>query len=202
MKCKILIKNIIFDLGNVLVRVDFRRTRKFILSEGVSKSLFDNFFNEVNKQKYESGRISTALFLNSAYRSLNHKIPKRSLKVIFEDMFFEMKGMRSFLKKISASGRYRTFLLSNTNPLHFNYIKKKFYYINLINKFILSYRLKMLKPDKRIFKTVLKKYKLNPAETLFIDDLKENCLAAEEFDINTIRFINYNDFINKFNKLV
>ncbi len=194
-----MIRNIIFDLGNVLVGVDFEKTRKLILSEGVSKASYNSFFNETNRKKFEAGKIKSREFIDNAYRTFGRKIPKTKLRLLFQDMFFEKPDMKKFLKKISGSGKFRIYLMSNTNPLHFNYIRKKFAYVNLVDRLILSYRLKLLKPGAGIYKAVLNKYELKPEETLFIDDLKANCETAEKFGIHAIHFKNYKNFVKQFN---
>lgn len=196
-----MIKNIIFDLGNVLVGVDFEKAQRKILSAGVSEEKCRAFFNKNIRKKYESGRMTTREFLDSAYKSLGRKVPKTKLRFLFENMFFEMHDMKNFLIRLRKSNKFRLYLFSNTNPLHFIYIKKKFGYIKMVDKFILSYKLKMIKPDVKIFKTVLKKYNFNPSETLFIDDLKDNCHAAEKFGIKTICYKNYGTFVKQFNKI-
>jgi FMN phosphatase YigB (HAD superfamily) len=197
-----LIKNIIFDLGNVLVGVDFERLKKRILSEGVSEQKYEKFFGKNIKIKYETGKINTAVFMDLAFLALGRKIPKAKLKSLFVDMFYEMPDMKRFIIKLSESKKYRLLGLSNTNSLHFNYCKKKFEYINLVDKFILSYKLKMVKPGAEIFKTVLKKYALNPHETIFIDDLKDNCEKAKKFRIHTICFKNYLSFLKQFKNII
>lgn len=196
-----MIKNIIFDLGNVLVGVDFEMSKGLILSAGVSERKYKNFFGKNIKRKYESGNIKTSEFMDLAYRRLGNAIPKKKLKELFEDMFYENPEMKRFLKRLFESGKYRLFLLSNTNPLHFNYIKRKFTYINLIDNFLLSYKLKIVKPDAAIYKTVLKKYKLNSVETIFIDDLEENCKPARKLGIKTICYKNYPLFIKQFRQI-
>jgi glucose-1-phosphatase len=196
------IKNIIFDLGNVLVHVDFARTKKLLINAGVSDSNFNRFFGKGIRRDFESGKITTSEFMNMAFRELGGNVPKSKLKELFEDMFDEIPEMKSFLKNLARSGKFKLFLLSNTNPLHFNYIRKKFGYVNLVYKFVLSYRLKMIKPGKRIYTTVLEKYRLKPEETLFIDDLKDNCFAAQKCGMQTINYKNYNSFVKEFKKLI
>jgi len=196
------IKNIIFDLGNVLVKVDFARfERNCLLVAGIDEKKFDRFFRKKIRHDFESGKLSTPEFMELAYHELGETVTKNKLKSLFVDMFDEIPEMKRFLKGLAKLKKYRLFILSNTNPLHFNYGRKKFDYINLVDKFILSYKLKMVKPDKRVFKTVIKKYNLVPSETLFIDDLKENCRAAEDTGMKTICYRNYRTFIRRFEKL-
>ena len=196
-----MIKNIIFDLGNVLVRVDFARSKKLLLSAGVKEEDLKRFFNKKIRNDFELGRISTSEFMDRAYIELGRNVTKTKLKKLFVDMFEEIPEMKRFLKQLAKEKKYRLYILSNTNPLHFNYCRKRFKYINLVDKFILSYKIKMVKPDKRVFKTVLKNFNLVPSETLFVDDLVENCKAAEDTGIKTICYRNYSSFIKRFEKL-
>ncbi len=193
-----MIKNIVFDLGNVLVRVDFGKSRKLLIAAGVDEKSLDRFFSLKTRKAYESGKISTPEFLRMAYNGLAKKVSKAKLKILFSDMFVEIPEMKKFLKHLHNKKKYRLFLLSNTNPLHFNYIKVNFPYINLVNTFILSYKLGFTKPDRRIYKTVIEKYELIPGETLFIDDMEINCRTAEKFGIKTILYQNYSSFMKQF----
>jgi putative hydrolase of the HAD superfamily len=193
-----LIKNIVFDLGNVLVRVDFERFERLSISAGIHEKRLDSFFSIKNRRAYESGKLTTSEFMNKAHRELGEKVSKKVLKELFRDMFDEIPEMKKFLKQLYNEKKYRLFLLSNTNPLHFNYIRVNFPYINLVDKFILSYNLGFTKPDRRIYKTVIEKYELIPGETLFIDDLEINCRTAEKFGIKTILYENYSSFIKQF----
>ncbi len=196
-----MIKNIVFDLGNVLVRVDFVKSRKLLIAAGVDEKCLNNFFSLKTRKAYESGKISTPEFLRMAYYGLGKKVSKAKLKILFSDMFAEIPEMKKFLRQLHYEKRFRLFLLSNTNPLHFNYIRINFPYVNLVDKFILSYKLGYAKPDRRIYKTLLGKYKLIPGETLFIDDLEINCKTAEKFGIKTILYQNYSSFIKQFKSI-
>ena len=196
-----MIKNIIFDLGNVLVRVDFARSKKLLLSAGVKEEDLKRFFNKKIRNDFELGRISTSEFMDRAYLELGRNVTKTKLKKLFVDMFEEIPEMKRFLKQLAKEKKFRLYILSNTNPLHFNYCRKRFKYINLIDKFILSYKIKMVKPNRGVFKMVIKKFNLVTSETLFVDDLVENCKAAEDTGIKTICYRNYSSFIKRFEKL-
>jgi epoxide hydrolase-like predicted phosphatase len=195
------IKNIIFDLGNVLVKVDIEKSKRLLVNAGVDEKKLNRFLSLKTRKAYESGRIATPEFLKMGYFRLGKKVSKAKLRLLFTDMFAEITEMKKFLLKLHMSGKYRLFLMSNTNPLHFNYARKNFPYINLFDKFILSYKIGFAKPDRRIYRTLLKRYKLLPAESLFIDDLAGNCLAAEKLGIKTILYKNYSSFIKQFRKI-
>jgi len=108
--------------------------------------------------------------------------------------------MKKLLAKISKNGDFRLYLLSNTNAVHFNYIRREFPYVNLLHKFGLSYKLGYLKPDVRIYKQFIQRFKIKPEESLFIDDLETNCSSARDFGFNVIHYKGYDNFIEQFNK--
>jgi putative hydrolase of the HAD superfamily len=101
-------------------------------------------------------------------------------------MFSVIEPMSSLVRKLAKENKYQLFLLSNTSPLHFEYIKQKYDHVNLLMKFALSYELNSLKPDDIIYTRTIEYLEIEPFESVFIDDLQENCDAAEKFGINTI----------------
>jgi glucose-1-phosphatase len=201
-----LIKNIIFDLGNVLVDVQYEKFREKIYAGNVSKETYDNFFLDGNYRLlgYEAGQITTEEFIAKCNKGLNLKMTGKDFIDAFNDIFVEIKPMKELVLKLARENSYRLFLLSNTSPLHFEYAKKKFKFINSLHKFGLSYEFKSLKPDDLIYERALNLFDVYPEECLFIDDLEENCRAAENFGIKTIVYNknNHYDFELNFKKLV
>lgn len=189
-----MIRNIIFDLGNVLVNVEYERFINKLKSRGVSEDTYGNFFKGGSYRLlgYESGEITTEEFITKCLEGLRLKMERNEYADAFNDMFSEIRPMSSLLRQLHAESKYRLFLLSNTSPLHFEYIKKKYDYVNLLEKFALSYELKSLKPDDIIYERTIEQLGINPGESVFIDDLQENCEAANRHGINTICY-NKND---------
>lgn len=183
-----MIKNVIFDLGNVLVNVEYERFISRLKNNGVNDDVYMNFFKGGNYRLlgYESGDISTEEFITKCLAGLDLKMERNDYADAFNDMFSEIKPMSSLVRKLKDEGRYNLFLLSNTSPLHFKYIKDKYSYVNLLDKFALSYELRSLKPDDIIYQRTIEHLEIEPSESLFIDDLKENCDAAEKHGIRTI----------------
>jgi glucose-1-phosphatase len=197
-----LIKNIIFDLGNVLVNVHFDKFSKELLKAGVKEQVFNElFYSKELKEKFESGSLSKSEFLQIIKQKLGVKISKKKFIEIFSDMFTEIPEMKKFITKIAGENKYKLILLSNTNSFHFNYIKKKFDYIRLLKTFALSYKLKMIKPAPLIYEIVIKRYRLKANETLFTDDLDVNCKAAERAGFITICFKDYKTFKREFDRI-
>jgi FMN phosphatase YigB (HAD superfamily) len=200
-----MIKNIIFDLGNTLVYFDHN-----CFFDGVAR--IEKTFNVNNFRDYI---ISTKLDLKLTTARITHREVYSLLKKEFDiktnysdfirihnDVFWENTNMKGFLKKISSDERFELFMISNTDSEHIRFLNKNFPYINVIIWRVLSFQVKMLKPDKRIFQHTIKKYNLDPVETLFIDDLKENVLSAENLGINTIHYTAHDSFLKQFNKII
>jgi FMN phosphatase YigB (HAD superfamily) len=202
-----MIKNIIFDLGNVLVNVDYTNFKNRLRADGVTDEQYNDFFGANNGFRkyfelgYESGRISTGKFIDKCLTGLRLKMTGEEYGNVFNDMFSEIKPMSDFVRELASEGEFNLFLLSNTSPLHFDYIKEKYDYINLLHKFGLSYELKSIKPQEAIYKKAVELFNVNPHESVFIDDLKENCRIAEKFGIKTIQYTDYNIFLEKFKQL-
>lgn len=183
-----MIRNIIFDLGNVLVNVEYERFINKLKNSGVSDETYMNFFKGGNYRLlgYESGDINTDEFITKCLNGLSLKMKRNDYADAFNDMFSEIVPMSRLVKKLNADGRFRLYLLSNTSPLHFEYIKQNYDYVNLLEKFALSYELKCLKPDDIIYSRTIDHLGIVPGESVFIDDLPENCAAAEKAGIRTI----------------
>ena len=185
---KDLIRNVIFDLGNVLVNVEYERFINKLKLHGVSDDTYMNFFKGGNYRLlgYESGDISTEEFVSKCLTGLNLKMEREEYAQAFNDMFTEIKPMSALVRKLKEENNYKLFLLSNTSPLHFEFIQKEYDYVNLLEKFALSYELNSLKPDDVIYQKTIKHLGIEPGESIFIDDLPENCEAAERHGIKTI----------------
>lgn len=183
-----MIRNIIFDLGNVLVNVEYERFINKLKSHGVSDEVYMDFFKGGNYRLlgYESGDISTDEFITKCLAGLKLKMERNEYADAFNDMFSEIKPMSTLLRRLKDEGNYRLYLLSNTSPLHFEFIKKQYDYVNLLEKFALSYELNSLKPDDIIYTRTLDHLGVIGGESLFIDDLPENCEAAQRHGIKTI----------------
>ncbi|HEY3250940.1 MAG TPA: HAD family phosphatase [Ignavibacteria bacterium] len=201
-----MIKNIIFDLGNVLVDVQYERFRKVICSKNVTEKQYDDFFLNGNYRimGYESGKINTGEFVSTCINGLNLRMSEQDFSNAFNDMFEEITPMKELVLKLSRDKSHNLFLLSNTSPLHFEHAIKRFDFINSLHSFGLSYELKSLKPEKEIYERAINQFGVNPAECLFIDDLAENCASAEKFGIKTIVYDkkNHEAFVPKFEKLI
>lgn len=182
-----MIKNIIFDFGDVFINLDkqiiFREMRKFGGSTELTPEMVA--LNEV----YEVGKISSQEFIDK----LSAVYPKASpteIKDIWNGMLLDFPEERlQFIEDLANEGQYRLFLLSNTNALHIPNVEEKMgpgkflRFKNSFEQFYLSHEINLRKPNAEIYQFVLDENGLKPEETFFIDDTKANTEAAEKLGI-------------------
>jgi putative hydrolase of the HAD superfamily len=181
------IKNIIFDLGGVILNIDFKRTEDALkdlgiadLSNYMKKTHLLSFFRE-----YEMGKIDDNTFIK-AIQSLSEKeISDVDAVNAWNALLLDFPDDRIALLK-ELKKKYRLFLLSNTNAIHHRkfqdqlYQQTGYYLEDLFEKTYYSHVVGMSKPDVAIFQLVINENKLNPSETLFVDDTELNMKGAIE----------------------
>ncbi len=188
------IKNIIFDYGNVIFRIDFKRTQHSFTELGIEN--VERFFAHTGHDplfdEFEKGMITSAEFRDGIRRITER--PKLSDEQIDKAWNTLLIGVPPANHDIllKAKEKYRTFLLSNNNAIHYkwimDYLKSEF---NLdsnesfFEKDYYSHLMKMRKPNSDIFEYVLKENNLDPAETLFIDDSPQHLKTAGELGFQT-----------------
>ena len=181
-----MIKNIVFDFGDVFINLDKEATFDQLRALGVTN--FSIEMIEVAKQ-YEIGKISTQQFVDTSklmFPTISEIEFKNAWNAILKD--FPLHRIH-FLRKLADSKKYRIFLLSNTNSLHISWIQKtwgsKLYseFKKCFEKFYLSHEIHLRKPNEDIYKFVLNTNRLVPEETFFIDDTEENTITASTLGI-------------------
>jgi len=186
-----MIKNIIFDFGDIFINLDKPATNKFLTKFGVD--INDDELTAV-QLTYEKGQISTEEFIR--FFKQKYSIQKEDVLGAWNSILLDFPTYRlDFLTELAAVKKHRLFLLSNTNELHINWVKESWglplfeLFKNCFEKFYLSHEINLRKPDQSIFTFVLEENNLNPTETLFIDDVLVNTEAAEKLGIQVWNLI-------------
>lgn len=182
------VKNILFDLGGVIINIDQAKVFNTLVENGITKDQIESDKNVFTI--YEKGEISSSDFIHAIQEKLP-QLTKHKIIAIWNSMLLDIPKERITLLK-NLSKNYSLYLLSNTNELHMkhiqNYVSTK-YFIPSIDELFLktyySYKLGMRKPNKNIFLHVLNENKLVPEETLFIDDSIEHIESAKKLNIKT-----------------
>jgi len=189
------IKNIIFDYGNVIFEIDFLKAQDALLQLGIPdiETFFghkghDNLFSEL-----ETGAISPAEFRDGIrLAAQNPDLKDQEIDAAWNSLLIGVpENVHDVL--IEVKQKYRTFLLSNTNEIHYNYILdylKRTYKIenndDLFEKAYYSQLMLLRKPNVEIFERVIKENGLVPNETLFIDDSPQHLVGAKQAGLNTL----------------
>ena len=198
-----MIRNIIFDFGDIFINLDKPATIREMAKLGVSE-ISDEMIAVYHQ--YEKGLISTEQFVHFYHDTF--KIDKNDLIFAWNAVLLDFPKKRlEFLKQLAASKKYRLFLLSNTNDLHIksiqNSLGNQFYnqFKSCFEQFYLSHEIHFRKPDSEIYEFVINQNNLKASETLFVDDLKENTVAANTLGIQTWNLIpGKEDVTNLFEK--
>jgi putative hydrolase of the HAD superfamily len=183
-----MIKNIVFDFGDVFINLDKEATYRRLKELGVKE--FTVELLEVAKQ-YEMGMLTTQEFITT-FKAMFPSISEIDFKNAWNSMLLDFPIHRLyFLKTLAKSKKYRIFLLSNTNDLHISWIQRTWgeklflEFKNCFEKFYLSHEIHLRKPNKDIYEYVIQSNKILPEETFFIDDTKENTDAANKLGIKS-----------------
>ena len=189
------IKNIIFDYGNVIFNIDFRIAQQGWNQLGISNAT--EFFGHKQQDeifdKFDRGEVSAGEFRDYIrQKSGNQGLTNDQINSAWNSMLLGIEpGNHELL--IDLKTRYRTFLLSNINAIHYDhimaYLKKDFGFDgndHLFEKAYYSHLTGKRKPEPGIFQMVLDENGLDPSETLFIDDSPQHLAGAEKLGIQTL----------------
>ena len=196
-----MIKAIIFDLGNVLLNYDARKAAKRFAKEcNVPMTrVWIHFFISPVEKAYTRGEISSYAFYRHAKQSLEVKVDYDTFKHFWNDIFSENKGMDQLLTRLKK--KYPLYLISNTNKMHFDHIKKNFRMLRHFKKTFPSHEIGHRKPDPKIYAKVLKHIKLKGENTVFIDDVPKFVRGAKKAGMKAIRFRRKDQLIRDLKKL-
>lgn len=197
-----MIKNIIFDIGGVILNWDLDEMLNYFTDkEEEQKFIYDNIFNSEEWVKgglIDLGAISQYDFVSRIKEKTNHINDKLVEDVIlnYYKTLHVKKEVINLIKKLKEQG-YNVYVLSNINDYIIEKINAKSF-LELTDGYVLSYQVKKIKPNKEIYDILLNKYNLNSKESLFIDDLDENIKTANKLGIKGRKVIknSYEDILN------
>lgn len=187
------IKNIVFDLGGVIVDLDmhscvdaFTALGVENISDFVGLSHQEDIFHD-----YEVGTITTAAFC-AALRDLSRcDISDEQIAKAWNKMLVGIRTDKK-MKLLQLHDKYNTYLLSNTNDIHWRktcddlFPYYRFGAANYFEQVFLSYEMHCAKPGDTIFEMMLRQADIRASETLFLDDSPANCDTARKLGMKTL----------------
>jgi len=185
------IKAIIFDLGAVILNINYQNTIDAFSKLGVknassfySKKAQTNLFNQI-----EIGDITAKKFLTELQKETNNASINQ-VSEAWNAMLLDLPENRLAVIQ-SLKKKHSIYLLSNTNTIHLDTFKKKLgrvrwlRFYNLFDKMYLSHEMGLRKPNAAIFEYILEEQNLKPEEVFFIDDSSEHIEGANKLGIKT-----------------
>lgn len=183
--------NLIFDFGNVLVR--WEPERVFLPYFGGDQARHWYFWGHIC-DKHWRDRIDAGDDTQTAIRQLQERYPDYAEAISlyqtrWEEMLpGEMPGMRALLQELKKNPNYRIYGLTNWSMETFPAARQRFEILQMIDNYIVSGDVKLVKPDPQIFHLLLDRYHLDPADSTFIDDNPDNVQAARNLGMQGIVF--------------
>lgn len=183
------IKNIVFDLGNVLITFTPLEFLYQVLGDrSQADRCYDLILQSPEWHALDRGQITTS----EAKRNLKERDPSLAAGVdVFYDRWMEMfhpiEDNVRLLNPLKQRG-YRLFVLSNIIQEVYDVFREQLLFLQTFDGIVASCELGISKPDPAIYHYVLETYNLSPDETLFIDDMLENVEEARHLGISTIHF--------------
>lgn len=164
---------ILFDIGNVLLFFDRdRQVRQLAERFRATPMEVEKFFIDSGLMlRYERGGCTTEEVLAAFSRKFRCPLSLKDLIIPMADIFHENTPMTRYLSQVKKNG-IRTVILSNTNPLHMDYVKEHYDFLSVPHERIFSYEVGALKPEPAMFHKALECAQVPPEEILYIDDIK------------------------------
>jgi len=199
------VKNIIFDLGGVILNIDYGQTANAFMKIGVAN--FDKIYSQAKQgqvfDKLETGDLTPDEFreyIKEIVPSLQFSDIDKAWNAMLLDLPIQRIDLLKKLKK-----KYRLFLLSNTNEIHIKCFRKiiessygKNIFDDVFEHQYYSSDIGMRKPNAECFQYVLEKNSLEPSETLFIDDSVQHVEGARKLNIKTYHLMPGEDITTLF----
>ncbi len=185
-----MIKTIIFDIGNVLADFNYTGCFKHYTSDEetyykmVQATVMSPVWNEFDKGVWSDEEILQGFIDNDA--SIEREL--RNMFMNLKDIIRQRDYAIPWIQELKQRG-YQVFVLSNfPKRIYEIHREDEMRFMEVVDGGILSYREQLVKPDPKIYHLLMKRYHLAPEECLFMDDRKENVLAARKVGWHAIQF--------------
>jgi len=188
-----MIKNIVFDLGMVLVSFNWREyLARLNFDKDIRERMIEKALgNMAVWNEHDRGALNDEEFIEFASKEAPEiKEPLRQYMSGVGHICREYPYALEWICSLKQRG-YRVYILSNYGETPYKYAKEHFSFLNEVDGTVISSEVKFVKPEKDIYRCLLERYGLKSEETVFLDDRKDNVEAAEKMGIKGIVFEGY-----------
>jgi len=170
------IKSVVFDVGWVLVHLDYSPLLKYLAGSGQNYAMKE-VIAAIDLEGHECGEFDGQQLLNNMTR-LAPNLDQKRLELLWTQMFTPVESMFELARKLSRS--YNVHLLSNVGDLHWTHLDRQYQLLSLAHSALPSFEARVMKPHRDIYKLAEQRFNLEPAQTVFIDDLLPNVESAKQ----------------------
>lgn len=198
-----MISTVIFDLGNVLVKVKHKGLLQHLKNELDNRISLDElkalFMSSPACKSYQIGSINSDQFYEQIKRELKLQLSKDIFKKCWQDILGLIDQNVSLLPILKRN--YKLAIISDTNPWHIDIIGEKFEIFNYFQVLIFSYDVHLTKPDPRIFRLAMQRTDSEPENCVYIDDLEQNIEAAKKLNMHGILYKTHSELVHELQNL-
>lgn len=175
------------DIGNVLVTFDFSIAARRLADQ--SRFSADVVLGEIEALKlpFEDGRMDAETFVQESIRTIGFSGTAEEFRQIWCEIFAQNEPMARSVARLEDISVPRL-LLSNTSDIHLNYLTLTFPVFRHFSDGVYSYAAKCSKPAKGIFQQAIERFDLDPAMTLYVDDLAPNAETARRLGFRVVHY--------------
>ena len=191
--------DIILDMGNVILEWNKDKILKAVAKTQKDYLILDKaIFQSGLWERLDLGTLTREELVDKVLSLLGDIYKKKVEEVIWNwpayiDIYTEVFPLLARLKK----NGHRIFVLSNTSPVFYELLKDQLSPLNgILDGFVLSCDIKVIKPDRKMFEEILHKYQLDPANCVFLDDIADNTKMAESLGIRAYQVKQRSDVVD------
>jgi FMN phosphatase YigB (HAD superfamily) len=171
------IRNVVFDVGGVLLRLRYQPFIDYLAGAGIDMTDLPRWLERVDLAAHERGEITGQQLLARVAAMAAQPLDPAELQQRWLDMFDRAQEM--FDLASGLMGEYRVYLLSNVGELHWRHLDALYGLESLTHGVVASFRVGAVKPSAAIYREAELRLGLEPAATVFVDDLPPNVAGAE-----------------------
>ena len=191
------IKNIVFDLGRVLIKFEPKEYIEQNVPEEKREDFYNGIFGSTEWLMLDRGTLSYE-DAKKIFKERVSGVDKQIDRLFDVDLFEILQPIEENVKLLpKLKEKYNLYILSNFHQPAFEHIFKKYDFFRLFDGHTVSCYYYLLKPEKEIYDTLIEKFNLIPEETVFIDDTKVNIDACEKEGIRGIHLPDYTELKQK-----
>ena len=179
-----MIRNVVFDVGNVLVKLHYQSFVGYLTRSGVDTSDLQTWLKSVDLEGHERGEVSGDVLLDRIAGMAARPMDPAELRTQWLSMFERWDEMFTLASGLMAD--YRVYLLSNIGDMHWAHLDSLYGLDTLVHGACASFRVGAIKPHADIYRKAESMFDLDPAATVFLDDLLPNVTAARAYGWHAI----------------